>query len=272
MKKILFLTVCVLLICCGAASVFPLYTGTPTLPGTQFEDDNLEFFVDKDGDRLISEGDVLISAIQFTKIWDLVGGAPEYVLDSSVDELVALATIQVLDMSGTSWIFGQYGDTPMVQVYTGGPTDLIIGIAGQDQSLANATAAVIDGTHLWDFSITNDPDTYWKFTPIESGANDPSIVAGILSATKVGVVNYQLNQVWGNDIFSPIEGFMLPGGDGLVDLVGSGDILGGRGLVGGAFARSDIDAIVNPIPEPATLTLFGFGLLSLAVVIRRRRS
>ncbi len=235
----------------------------------------MDFFVDRDGDNLISVGDVLISAVQFTKVWDLVGGSPVYDLDANVDELVALATIQVIDMSGPVWIYGQYGSTPMVQVYTGGAIDLVIGVAGSDPTLAQAIAAIKDGTHLWDFSITNDPDTYWTFQPMTLppgySANDPSQVANLHASTKIGVVNYQLNQVWGNDIFGPIVGFTLPGGDGLVDLIGSGDILGGKGLVGGAFARSDIDAVINPIPEPATLTLFGVGLLSLAVVVRRRR-
>ena len=276
MKKILsslMLVAVFLLFSFGSASAFPLYMGTATNPGTQFEDDNLDYFQNNDGNPLITPGDVLYSAIEFTNVLDLVGGNPAYVLNRDADELVAFATIELDYIDGAGlWHFKEHGTTPMIQVYTGGSTNLVLDTAGSYPSLAQAIAAISgDGaTHLWDFSITSDPDTYWSFIPIAAGADDPGYVATLLSSMKVGVANYQLNQVWGDDIFDPIYGFNL-GGDGMVDMVGSADVLGGSGLTGGAFARSDADAVVNPIPEPATMLLIGSGLIGLAVLGRKKR-
>lgn len=266
----------------GMASAIPLFPGSGTTAGTQFEDDDIDYFIDNNNNGIIDVGDVLIAAIEFTRVIDVLpplDPASPYTLNQAADELVAWAVIQVIPNLPTDPVdrirFGQLGGTPMVQFFTGGAINL--NVFG-DPSLAQAQAAVFDGAPLWAFSITADPDTEWFFDPSVAGANNPAAVALIGAATKVGTVNYALNQVSGPDDFDLQAIGIACGtlfrcaGDGLVDLVGSADILGGAGLQNGAFARSDADVLLNPsaIPEPSTLVLLGLGLGLLGVMRRRK--
>jgi hypothetical protein len=273
MKRLmsLALLVCFLLFGFGIANAFPLYPGSGTTAGTLIEDDDYDYFVDNNDDGFLTVGDHLFAAAEFVKIEDILApfsASSPYDLDDSIDELVAWSELEVtsIDDDGKFW-FGEVDNNPMISVYTGG-SDLQL-TTENDPTLAEARTAATDGTFLWSFSIDpSDADTYWNFVPSIDDADDPSVVAGLGSATKVGTLNFQLNQVGGDDIFNLQQGLDF-GDDGLVDLVGSGDILGGSGLTH-AFARSDADVTLNPIPEPTTLLLFGTGLLGLAAFGRKR--
>lgn len=287
-----------LLFSAGTASSFPLWPGTGTTAGTIFQDDNRDYLLNLVGNAdTIDIGDVLIAAIEFPSVEQSPSG-PVYATDQAVDELVAISVIQLksitdIGLSTELWWFGEWTtdttdtlyttldmstDDSMVKFYSlGSTTNLQLNL---DQSLDTSIASIVDGTPLWSFSVTTDEDTFWVFDPSIPGADSISAVNQLNSTTKVGLLNYALNQTAGSDIFNNIAldaftlGLAATDGsidDGLVDMTGSGDILGGGNLNGGAFARSDIDTAVNPIPEPATMSLFGLGLLGLAAISRRRK-
>jgi hypothetical protein len=63
-------------------------------------------------------------------------------------------------------------------------------------------------------------------------------------------------------------------GDNKIDVIGSGDVLGGQFLgagviADGAFAHSDFD-FQKAVPEPATIALLGLGLLGMGVSLRKK--
>ena len=248
----------------------PLWHGYGNKPGTRYEDNDLDFFVDNDGDGVISEGDYLYAVAEFSNAirLDETGlGMFSVPLDEDNDELVAIIRLKVVEKNSV-WEMGPINpDTPIIEVYTGGTINL--DVLASDPTWDEAKNSVTDGTFLWAFSITDDNDTYWTFTPLVTDADDPTYVRGLLGSTKVGIANFALNQVAGDPIFNYIYNPSHVVDDGLVHLVGSADILGGAGLTH-AFARSDADVELNPIPEPSTILLVGAGLISLGVLGRKR--
>jgi len=285
--RLTIMTILALALGTGIVSAFPLFPGVGVFEGTQFEDDDIDFHINNDEDVRITVGDYLVAAVEAYFVNDVLGPldpAHPYDLNESIDELVAWTAVEVAsidpDTGAMSFIpiqdntYEYWGDGSMIQFYQGGNdlqvTDITLTLA---QAYANAT----DGTHLWSFSFGNDADSFWTFSPLESGADDPNVVLLLGSGTNVGLVNFALVQTFGQDIFNYVAlpcyfgaGVCEPGGDGLVDIIGTGTIQGGRGLTGGAFARSDVDSVVNPIPEPSTLILLGLGLLGAGVVYRRK--
>ena len=295
MKKLSFLLVLLLVVGVGSVNAFPLWPGVGTAPGTRLEDDDLEFFEDKDGDNVISVGDVLYAALEFPQIIHKDAPFETYNTDTAGDELVAWLTIELkqitdLDLPEERWWFGEHDDgdagtdDSIVKFYSGGALNFD---SATDPTFAQAKTAVEDGSFLWSFSVTADTDTFYVFAPdalaISAGiaVNNPEAVRALSDSTTVGSINYALNQTGGDDIFSSIQldfqklflasqnPLVMGPGDGLTDMTGSGAIQGGNGRTN-AFSTSDAQVDLNPVPEPATLTLFGFSLLGMVAVIRRR--
>jgi hypothetical protein len=112
-------------------------------------------------------------------------------------------------------------------------------------------------------------DEYWS-----GGATIATVQSGGASS-KFGTFNFGLT------IGINSTGFQLgtqscgvlcgAGGDGFVQVIGSGDILGGRSLNPAEWtARSDTGVQFAPIAEPGSLALLGIAMTGLDLLGRRR--
>ena len=188
---------------------------------------------------------------------------------------MSLIQVDSISADGRTWAMKQFMNLPMLNIYSGGTAELFDAV-NDDPTVSEAIDDILIGASFkWAFSIDSDLDTHWTFfvNPVFPGsATDQTTVRSYGGSQPVGWISAVLNQVDGDDVFDQwnVYGGGASPGDGYADLSGSGSILGGYPNLN-AFGKSDFDIEVNPIPEPATISLFGFGLLGLAYISRRRR-
>jgi hypothetical protein len=268
-------------------------------PVTGFEDDDIDFLLKATGNTqagVIEQGDRLAGVVEYNRTFGVFGGGPALV--GPGQELTGVFDITVLSKTQTGFIdtngntiqdpgeaglftfvfaptgaggllAGQAAGT-MASLWLDNSPDLEI-VPPNCGSLAACEILARDGSLFMDIGFNGDPNESWI------AINAPDSTAAVASApasTKLGEFNFFLNiltngtgQNLGGQICTP---FCPAGDDNAVQLIGSGDILGGQGLANGAFARSDTDFQVATVTEPSALLLLGIGLLSINFISRRR--
>jgi hypothetical protein len=275
--------------------------------GAILEDDNVEYILDRDGNIKTSGplvvGDRLRAVIEINSIGDENGIAPEQVLGvGGLPQLTGISEIQILSIDAATGfiVFGPSAafsvemaartGLPLADVAgamvalwtdTTTPINLITGLGCG--SIAACETNSTDG-NLWAVAgFGADPDRFWVGSPGTSTCNplvDMACLATTGSTTRIYTFNYGLEVLVNNTgylmtgvdtsgVCGPAQGCT---GDQLADIVGSGDVLGGRGLTNGFVARSDFDFTVNALPEPASLALVGGAFIGAGLVARRRSS
>lgn len=272
-----------------------------------FEDDNIEFILRKDGagelkpiqTGILSVGDVFYSVFEMNQF--TINGSPAI---PAGKELTGVAAVELKSISGANYNFGAYSGGGLAALLgKTGPEWSATGIAvamylngtsgaGGDKnldlnrstnpasnclSLSDCTTQATLGELFQLDGFGLDFEEYWN-AEAKPGGNDIAQVLAANNSFTVASFNAAISNFY--NLLAPVEFINIATGDscgnpgyvpdGCVQVTLSGNVMGGRGLVNGAIAHSDLDALKYVAPEPGSLALLGAGLFGLQGLRRRQ--
>jgi hypothetical protein len=260
-------------------------------PITSFEDSDLDYVFDNDGDGALSTGDRLVSVIEWHDTSGILAGqGPDSILPGELTGVADVTILTVLadgtfvftatnDGSGEEGLLSGFADGTAVAIWNDSSPDMNVinsacGTRAQCIELAGLGSAETDDPLWLTAGFFGDPDESWTAQARNGGGSLSTVQTGAANAT-FGDFTYALSiginntgKLLGEQPCSPFCG---PGGNNLIDIVGSGNILGGQGLNPDEWtARSDADFQLVPLPEPGSLALFGVALAAVGFIRRRK--